>query len=101
MPECRLRIKKGDEHPGWFRSTNGVKRGCPLSPGLFIPIMEIAICNIMGTSREPVAFIDELASIAMDDIQVLELLNSAWFDLAEVRLVLNGDETVVQPFGER
>ena len=94
-------MKKGGEREGWFSPTSGVKQRCPLSAGLFVLLMEVAINKFKLVSRETVAFIDDLACVVKDEMEFKILLSKAQLELEKVRLVLTWDKSVVQPFGNK
>ena len=94
-------VKKGDKRDGWHSPTSGLKQGCPLSPGLLILLIDIAINRIMVASRETVAFVNDLTCVVKDEEEVRVLLIKAQMELAKVGLVLNSEKTVVQPFGDK
>ena len=63
-----------------------MKQGCTLSPGLFVLLMEVAINKIKLVSRETVAFIDDLACVVKDEMEVNILLNKAQLELEKNRI---------------
>ena len=103
MLEVSLRksrvLKKGDESEEWFYPISWVKQGCLLSPGIFVLLIDIVLQKLIQKVKMMVAFVDDVACFVESQGDVARILVFVQDEMQKVRLTLNWDKTLVQPFG--